>query len=129
MTMSLGEVNKLISIFYVSAFFLVGCSSQKPMNDTTTYASMNCTQLKQEQQAVSENAKNSRESGSFGFLDVLGAVSEGIALGSGQAALAQQQHDSNAQYNDYRDGKTAEADAYDKRTELLNKVIVLRKCG
>lgn len=98
------------------------------MHDPSTYSSMNCPQLINEQQAVSGNAKDSRESGSFGFLDILGAVSEGLAQGAGQSALAQQQHDSNTQYNDYRDKKTSEAAAFDKRTELLNEIIRIRKC-
>lgn len=118
----------LFFVYSINILFLSSCTSSKPMHDPSTYSNMNCEQLMQEQQAVSGNAEQSRKSGSFGFLDILGSVSEGLALGSGQTSLAQQQHESNIQYNDYRDQKTSEANAYDKRTELLNKIIVMRKC-
>lgn len=120
---------KLLPLFSsINIILLSGCTTAKPMHDPSTYSGMNCQQLIQEQQAVSGNAQDSRKTGSFGFLDILGAVSEGLALGAGQTAAAQQQHESNAQYNDYRDKKTSEADAFDKRTELLNKIITMRKC-
>ena len=128
MTIISHKESVLYFVYSMNILFLIGCTTAKPMHDPSTYSSMNCQQLIQEQQAVSGNAKDSRRTGSFGLLDILGAVSEGLALGYGQASLAQQQHDSNTQYNDYRDKKTSEANAFDKRTELLNKIITMRKC-
>lgn len=113
----------------LSLTLLSACSPNQPMRNTNDYAQLNCPDLVREKQAVALNATNSRDSGSVGVMAVLGYVAEGLAIGSGNEVNAQQMHESNQRNDEYRTQKTAEADAYDQRIELLDKIIAKRECS
>lgn len=99
------------------------------MQDPQTYTTMNCEALSRERAAVEANKDYHEDNSSFGFFDVLGAVVEGLAMGAGNASLASQQHAANAQLQQSRDSSRESADAYARRTELLDKVSSVRKCS
>lgn len=112
----------------IAMTILSGCATMPNMNDPATYAHMDCSQLIQERQAVAENEQAYREAGEFGFFDALGYLAEGAAIGTGETLQAQQLHQANAQSEDLNQQHMAKADAYEQRTELLDKVMVARQC-
>lgn len=118
-----------LPIVLASVLWLGACTSLPSMNDPKSYASMNCQQLTQERAAVEANRSYHEDNSGFGFFDLLGAVTEGLAMGQGNTALASQQHATNAQMQKSHDDSRASADAYANREALLDRVSAVRKCA
>ncbi|CAJ0893805.1 hypothetical protein [Ralstonia flatus] len=121
--------NAVCAAMLAATAFLGACTSLPPMQDPQTYTTMNCEALSRERAAVEANKNYHEDNSSFGFIDLLGAVAEGLAMGAGNASLASQQHAANAQLQQSHDSSKETADAYARRTELLDKVSAVRKCS
>lgn len=109
---------------------LVGCSGvpREPMHEPQSYTSMSCPELQAERQAVSNNESTERSNSTPDFLQTFGALTQGLAAGSGNAASAMQLASANDMIQTDKNNSKANADAYSARTDLLDKLIGARHC-
>ena len=123
------HLNRVMFAALIATCCLGACTSLPPMQDPKTYSSLDCNAISHEREAVEANRSYHEDNSHSGFWDVFGAVAEGLAMGTGNSALASQQHTANAQLQQMHDDSKANADAYANRTELLDKISAVRKCN
>lgn len=117
-----------LPIMLACAVISTACTTLPQLRDTDTYAQLDCQELQQEQTALEARVEHAKDEQGFGFMDFLGAVTSGLAMGLGRTDVVQQQEQIDQSRSHTRDKLAADGEAYENRAELITKIRSLKQC-
>lgn len=128
---SISPFAKTAVLAALSLVALGGCSSteRKPMHEPASYSAMSCSDLKAERTAVTHNESAERDdSSSAGLVQMMSLVTQGVAIGQGSTGSAMTLASAADSMQNSQNSSDANAEAYSTRSELLDKLLVVRHC-